>query len=575
VIGLALWLGCAGQPPEGDQSGRAPESEAADSGAADGDAADGGATDSDATDGGALDSDPAGDDAEDAWSGADDRDYLARLSLDLRGVRPTVEEIEAVEADPAALEGLIEDFLVDPRFSQRAREAWGEVLLTRQDTWPVDAASFGLSDEAAFALSVGEEPLRLIQRVIEEDRPWYEVVTADWTVVNEPLAAAWPVDYPEGAEGWQVVAYTDGRPAAGLLSTNGLWWRYRSTDGNANRGRANAISRALLCNDYLEHPITFSRDVDLLDEEAVLAAVREEPSCVACHATLDPIAAYLFGFYQYLDYSPPEMTRYHPEREWMWEDVLEVAPGWYGAPGYSLADLGQQIAGDDRLVSCAVERTFEILHQREPGLEHTDALVRYREAFLDGGLTIRALARAVVSDPQYRAVREADGGGPRLLSVDQLSSAVEELTGFRLVVGGVDQLASPSLGVRALAGGADGAVALAAAEAPSATTALVGERLAEGAAAAVVAADLEAPDAPRLFTEVAPDFDLEADPERGVAQIQALHLRILTDRVEADGEAVAANLELWRALRAINDDPREAWTGLVVALLRDPEMLVY
>ena len=48
----------------------------------------------------------------------------------------------------------------------------------------------------------------------------------------------------QGATGWQVSRYTDGRPAAGVLSTNGLWWRYYSTVSNLNRSRAAAISRA-------------------------------------------------------------------------------------------------------------------------------------------------------------------------------------------------------------------------------------------------------------------------------------------------------------------------------------------
>ncbi len=280
---------------------------------------------------------------------------LERASLDLRGVRPTVREIEAVEADPGAYAGLVDAFLADPRFGQRVLDTWGDVLDTRRDAWLLDAADFGLPDAHAFAAAVGEEPLRVIRRVAEEDLPWTDVVTADWTMVDENLGAAWPVDRPADAVGWQPAHYTDGRPSAGILSTNGLWWRYASTNGNRNRGRANAITRSLLCDDYLDRTITFDRDVDLLDEEAVKHAVRTNPACVACHHSLDPIAAYLYGFYHYLDYSPLELSRYHAERERMWEDTLEVAPAWYGEPGRSLADLGQQIAGDERFVACAVE----------------------------------------------------------------------------------------------------------------------------------------------------------------------------------------------------------------------------
>ena len=44
---------------------------------------------------------------------------LSRTSLDLRGVRPTEAEIEAVETDPAALDGLVDSFLDDDRFPER------------------------------------------------------------------------------------------------------------------------------------------------------------------------------------------------------------------------------------------------------------------------------------------------------------------------------------------------------------------------------------------------------------------------------------------------------------------------
>ena len=59
------------------------------------------------------------------------------------------------------------------------------------------------------------------------------------------------------------------------------------------------------------------------------------------------------------------------------------------------------------------------------------------------------------------------------------------------------------------------------------------------------------------------------------AQIQDLHLRIFGKRVEADGEEVAANLALWEELYAISSDQQAAWSGLLSALLRDPDFLLY
>ncbi|MCA9620895.1 MAG: DUF1588 domain-containing protein, partial [Myxococcales bacterium] len=90
--------------------------------------------------------------------------------------------------------------------------------------------------------------------------------------------------------------YVDGRPAAGVLATNAFFWRHRSTLENANRGRANAISRAFLCEDYLERPIDFPSDIDLSDADAIENAIDHNAACQACHATLDPLASHLWGF---------------------------------------------------------------------------------------------------------------------------------------------------------------------------------------------------------------------------------------------------------------------------------------
>ena len=150
---------------------------------------------------------------------------------------------------------------------------------SRNDSYLISAQSYGLDDQAEFVRSIGDEVPRMVGYVAAHDLPWTDLVTADWTMSNETLATIWPIAY-EGP-GWQPSHYTDGRPAAGILSTNSLWWRYTSTDSNANRKRANAISRSLLCNDYLSRPIDFDRNVNLLDQQAVSDALHQNPGCVA------------------------------------------------------------------------------------------------------------------------------------------------------------------------------------------------------------------------------------------------------------------------------------------------------
>lgn len=508
---------------------------------------------------------------------------LSRISLDLRGTRPTLEELAAVQADPAALDGLVAAMVDDPRFGVRVRQIYAEIYLTKADYYYISAAQFGLEDDIGFARAVGEEPLRVVERIATEDLPYTEVVTGDWTVANELLASIAPLDYPAGGEGWQVAHYTDGRPAAGVLATNGLWWRYTSTDSNANRKRANQVSRILLCNDYLSRPITFDRNIDLLDEQAVADAIHENPACVNCHTSLDPIAAYFFGFWAYDYTSALEVRAYHPDREHLYASYLDTSPAWYGAPGASLADLGQQIAGDPRFPECAVEQVYRALLRRDPTLDDTNPLVAHREAFLAGELRLKPLFLSVVADARYRAApvddpaTEALGAVPmKLLTVDQLASSVEDITGFRWDYAGYDMLDNDTVGLRTLAGGVDGQTVTESATSPSATLLLVQERLAEAAASHVVTTESALPQADRaLFTEIDGTETPESGRDAMVAQIQRLHLRLFGHTIAADGPEVEGNLGLWSELYAADGDAGAAWRGLLSALLRDPDFVLY
>lgn len=506
---------------------------------------------------------------------------LSRLSLDLRGTRPSDDEIARVEADAAALDDLTAELLQDERFEERVRDLFSEVYLTRTESFPVNAASFGLGDEAAFDEAVGEEPLRIIGRVAAEDLPYTEVVLADWTMANGLLAEILPLELEGEGSDWQRASYTDGRPPAGVLATTGLWWRYTSTDSNANRRRANAVSRILLCNDYLSRPITFARDLDLLDEEAVQNAIRTDASCVNCHNSLDPIASYLFGFWWYQENSALEISRYHPEREPLWSDYTEVTPGWYGEAGSSLTDLAWQIAADPRYPECAVENVTRLMLRRSMDLQDAERLETHRVAFLEGGLTLRALFASVVADPAYRAAAGSDedvvGAAPtKMLTPDQLGASIADLTGFTWTYGGYDMLGTDGVGVRTLAGGVDGSNVTAFAGSPNATVLLVQERLAEAAASYAVATEQAlAAGERRLFTEI----DFSETPEKGSdsinAQIQALQLRVHGRRVALDSEEVAANRALWDELYAATGSAPESWSGLLSALLRDPDFLFY
>lgn len=497
--------------------------------------------------------------------------FYNRASLDLRGVRPTIDEEEALIAHPESLSDRIDAFTHDTRFGSQVQRRMAPIWQTRSDVSDVSLSDLGMANESGFIAAVGEEPIRIVGYIADHDLPWTDVVTADWTMANEILAERFPVDYPAGETGWEKVHYVDGRPRAGILSSAGMWWRYSTTVSNANRGRVNALSRILLCKDYQLQPVPFDPNLDLTDESLVKDALTNNPACVACHSTIDPIGAYLWGFYSEFSDDATDWAWYHPDREQHWKD-LGVAPAYYGVPGHTVEDLGEQMAGDPRMLTCLTQRVFETLLQRAATLDDTEALTRHREALIDGGLTIRAVTSSVMADPAYRSL-DGDDAPWKLMDPDLYATAVEDLTGYRYSEAGHDAMIEDWQGIRSVAGG--GRTSATTALAPSPTMLEVQERIAQGAAAYVVAHDANDPANAMLLTSI--PLTGAGATEQGALreQAQALILRILGQSVAVDGDDVASVVELWGTVYAENHDVNAAWAAVISGLLRDPDFVIY
>ncbi len=489
---------------------------------------------------------------------------LRRMSLDLTGRLPDAVTLDAVEAVPAALNAWRDAYFDDPRFEQRLVELLAERWWTRVDDFEVDAFDYRLAEalEYTYERAVGDEPLRLIAHVVATGAPWTEIVTANYTMGNALLASLWPLSCPNGDD-WAPCTYTDGRPAAGVLATNGLWWRYTTTSANLNRGRMAAMTRLLVCEDVLNRPISIASLTALSDPEAAAEAIRELPECYGCHADVDPAAASLMGFYWTVMYSRVEHGTYHPDREYLWSSTLGIAPAWYGTPIAGLSELGPAVAADPRFEGCAAQ-SFAELYWRRPITESDADRLAWLVSEWDG--TGKAMVRAVLDTPEYQAGTDPDATGERvvrLLSPGQLASVFEDLTGYRWLQAGFDQMDNDTYGYRMLAGGVDGEVVSAVQAEPGLTWSLVVKRLAEMAATNVVAVDLDNPQA-RLLAGVGvasrpgdPAFD---------AAISALAWRLYAERA-TDAE-VGAWGALWQEMADVSD-PGSAWTGLLTVMFRD------
>lgn len=510
------------------------------------------------------------------------RERLIRLSVDLRGVHPSEAELVAIEQNPELYEEFVDRYMADPRFVARMGDLFNETLLTRTgDTYGimVDGAS-----GAQVARAVGDEAVKLVERIVADDLPYSELVLADYTMANPVLAAALDLDYPAGQTGWEQARYTDGRPHAGVLTMTSFWLRYPSMGGNANRHRANAVSRTLLCDDYLARPIVLNRaavdQLTISPEEAIST----NASCQSCHSTLDPLSAHFFGFFIPDD---EEFTEdplvYRPEREQGWRDYANRPPAYYGLPTAHVVELAEAIAVDSRFHDCAVQTVFQGLTQRTISDLDWEELAPHRAAFLDGELRVRPLVRSVVTSPEYLAAAVVDETlqeripGTKMVSPSQLSAIIEDITGYRWDFAGEDLTTAQAGGVPVLLGGIDGRSARARTYQASVGAVLVLERLTWNAAWDVVQRDFAQPSgADRLLLRyVNANQGPDEAPEAFEEQVRFLYLRVTGVPLPADAEEIAALAEVWRDLRAIEGSGERAWAGVLNVVLRDPSVLYY
>lgn len=464
-----------------------------------------------------------------------------RMSLDLRGVLPSVEELDAVEADPSVLTDFSAAWMADPRFEERVVDLLAERWHTRLDEFLIAVREYpevvgGPHDEFAMERSIADEPLRMMARVVAEDRPWSDIVTGDTTMANEMLAAVWPLERLSDAPGWQPAVYTDGRPAAGVLASTGLWWRYPSTVSNNNRHRAATVANQLLCVDYLDRRITVA---DVTVDDSVEEALRDDPYCMGCHSSLDPLAAHFFGFWVGNEHNRHEVDNYHPERELEAERLLGVSPAYFGTPTAGLQELGPLIAADPRFSACTAQTWAELLWRRPATPDDDAVLDALRITLEDNELRLGPMLGALLETDAYRHDE------PRMLAPELVRDTIEELTGWRWVWGNYDQLSNDFLGYRVLAGGEDGHYVTTPLRVPSVSQVVVQANVAEGAAAFAVANGT---------------LDLSGPVDE---TLETLHWRLYGERPST--EQVGAAVALYEALP---DD--EAWVGVLSGLLRDP-----
>ncbi len=525
----------------------------------------------------------------------DNRDRLKRLSVDLRGVHPSEAEYQAIEANPDLYEAFADRYLQDERFLDRMEEIYNLKFWTRTGDVYFDLQ--GGSDvlrgmsEAEVSDHVSEEPLQLVRHIIADDLPYTELVTAQYTMADPVSAWMWGIEIPPDTQGFVQGHYRDGRPERGVLTMTTTWSRYPSAGANANRHRANMLSRMLLCDDYLARPVSFSRtQIDALTSGDPEDVIRDNAVCQSCHSSLDPLSAHFYGFWWEVEGDFREQSTYHPEDEETWRDYSGKPPGYFGRPTTGIEELSDQLANDERFAQCAVNTVFTGLTQRGVGPQDWNELDRHEKVFREDGLVVRSLVKSIVMSREYQAggVESIPDVQLDQLHLDQLATVkqaspaqlaaiIEAKTGYRWEFRGRDGLTDPSAGLAVLGGGIDSRFVTTPSYDPSVGIVFIQERLAQAAGYHVAQHDLDetrTEDA-ILLKYVTVNDTPDSNDEMFQAQIKSLYLDITGHALPEGAEEPAKLIALWKQLYSVDADSTQAWAGVVSVVLRDPSILFY
>jgi len=539
------------------------------------------------------------DDGETGLEVASSLETLRQASLSLAGRLPTARETEDVRfGGEAALEGVIRAMTSEEVFYDRVEQIFNDQLLSERYLDFQSALSLlnddvyvsrywyeGMGGDAeGIARSrtnraMSREPLELISWIVRNDRPFTEILTADYTVVNDYTAFSWGLedagvpDLQDPASEVFRQVRIPGWQHAGVLSTPVFVNRFPTTPTNRNRHRARVFFDRFLATDIL----AFAERPADPTESAYHNATLNDPQCTVCHATMDPVA----GLFQNFDVNGHLSA---PENGWF----PDLAPPGFARESLPMEGrdnplrwLAEQTVTDARFALAMAHTVYEGFAGSEPLRPVTDRLdVEGREAynaqraqfdriaaqFAADNFDFRTLVTDLFMSDLFRATGPgtaspglvASAGSAHYLTPEELDLKITAALGIPWR-SRWDRRTNLSDTYRLLYGGIDSNGTVVRLRAPNGIMINIADRMATEMACRAVPQDFVVErESRRLFPYVQPTYVPEFDDGLELPEvvalirqnIQHLHYRLLGEELELDDPEIDATYalfyDLWR-----------------------------
>lgn len=233
---------------------------------------------------------------------------LRKASIVLLGRLPTEEELASATTEED-LRVTMRNMFAGEALDDFVYRAGHEVFLSRgaararsnEGIRTEDFPALGMlsgNERRAVDNDIKREPIFLMQHIVEQDKPWTDIVAADYTVLTPELVKALgavPVDSNVDSDGLQVsrIPRLSARlgdkafPHAGVLTTNAWLSRFPTTATNRNRHRSAMVFKQFLGVDI---EALAQRPIDDSSNDEYKVPTMENPNCMVCHTVMEPIA---------------------------------------------------------------------------------------------------------------------------------------------------------------------------------------------------------------------------------------------------------------------------------------------
>lgn len=335
-----------------------------------------------------------------------DYEIAARLSYFLWSSMPDAELSAAAERgelrDPEVLEAQVGRMLDDPRSIALVDNFAGQWLYIRNIANVVpDAWAFpDFDDELQAAMS--EEMRLFFHSFITDDQSMLELLTADYTYVNERLARHYGIDGMTGDEFARVSL--DGLPRRGLLTQAGLLTVLSTPTRTSVVRRGKWVLGQLLCSEPPAPPPGVEGLVEPGEGGGTLREVleqhRADPVCASCHTSMDAIG---FGLENY-----DGIGLYRLEDNGEPIDATGELPG--ADPFDGAVEMADVLAEDTRLARCISQKLYIYALGRGLGIADLGPMNHVLDQFVANGHSFRDLAMLIATSDPF-LYHSADRGG--------------------------------------------------------------------------------------------------------------------------------------------------------------------